>query len=879
VTLRARCRRESASFGALPLAEYKRPEPQPERRSRGAQIARRLIAAALLLALASAAILFAVVYSADSAFIAGALSSMVGRRVEIGRVAFHFGRRLEVELEHVRVEDPARPEGPPVLEIEHALGVQAWPRLLAGQYLPLDWKLQGPVLRLRSGPRPAAPNLAGLPRLGLSVREGRVELATANETWSLRNLELDAQRTAFGTRVEGDGSGRVFRGDSQISEVALHFALHRDRQELRGTWAGLDLAALPRRAISPHGRASGDFDLVLRDGGVHGSARVEVARFVLRVPKLTGPITPAVARVSADVDWHGDQLSLDLHPLALDDLVASGTVRIGTGSAGRLALDLRLAPFEPAHRERVSGLTFLALRFDSWAHVQSRIEAGIVEDIHLVIDVPRATAAESLGFDTPMPESAFSLQLRAHDGTYRPKPGEPALEKLSGELDIRGNVMDVRHIRMTHKGASLPEINVHLEGMHRLVHLPDAEDHVVGGPGVDLAGLAPMADALRAGDADATVPTVLHFDELDLRLPSFMLPLRAASGSLRFPDGGVLADPVQGILGGAPASMRVRWDPAVDRVDVAVHYNEGAAPGGPITGPLWLRANVDFEQLAIPEWPIESLRASLSGERALVTLHTIDGRIAGGNLAGSGSLDLSEPTRAPFKLDFSVASFEPRQMCATFGLPPESVSGRGNAKVRMAGGLRPGGSFAGEGQLDAKLELRDGTVDRLPALVAIARLPSLAGVTGLLGRPLPYKTASVDLSLADGRLAFADGKLLGPQLRILASGEMNAASPDRPLDLVVALLFLQTLDRLLEEVPVVRNVVLGDDENLIAVYLRVKGPRANPSVTLLPPQSVKSVMGFASKAVIAGVKRLGQLIPLGHGKPATDHSAPSPQNP
>jgi len=820
-----------------------------------------------------------VLYSADSSFVAGALSSLLGRRVEIGHVAFHFGRRLEVELEAVRIEDPARPAGPPALEIAHAVGVQAWPRLLAGQYLPLDWTLESPVLRIRSagGTAVAPPSLAGLPRLGLHVSDGAVELDTATDSWSVRSLALEAHRSAFGTRVEGDASGRVFRGDAPISELSLHFGLRREQQELRGTWAGLDLAALPRGSISPHGRAEGDFDLVLHDGGLHGSVRIDVAHFVLRVPKLSGPVAPAVARASADVDWRGDSLELALHPLTLDDLGASGTVKVGTGPNGRFALDLRLTPFEPGHKDRVSGLTFLALRFSSWARVQQRIEAGVVDDIHLAIDVPRATAAESLSFDTPMPQTAFSLQLRAHDGTYRTHPNEPPLENLSGELDIRGNVMDVRHIKMTHKGESLPEVNVHLDGMHRLVHLPDAEDHMTGGPGVELVGLPPLAAALRAGDAAASVPTVLHFDNLDMRMPAFMLPLRGASGSLRFPGGGVLADPVTGILGGAPADLRVKWDPAVDRVDVDVHYREGAAPGEPTTGPVWLRGDVDFEQLSLPDWPLAGLRASLEATRALVTFDSLEGALAAGSLTGTGTLELGVPDRAPFKFELSVSDFDPKQLCATFGLPAESVSGRGYAKVRMSGALRPGGDFAKEGQLDTKLVLRDGTVDRLPALVAIARLPSLSGVTSLLGKPLPYKTVEVDLSLADGRLAFADGKLLGPQLRILASGEMSFASPDKPTDIVVALLFLQTLDRVLEQVPLVRNVMLGDDQNLIAVYLRVQGPRADPKVTLLPPTTVQNVVGFASKAVVNGVRKLGQLIP-GRSAPKPE-AAPSGENP
>lgn len=867
---------------SVPLTEpgTEPPKPSAEKSGRAAQILRRLAAVAVLLALFSIGALLAVLYTADAQFIAGAVSRLVGRHVEIGHVTFHFGRRLELELEQVKVADPERPGDGPMLEVARARGVQAWPRLLAGQYLPLDWTLDAPVLRIHTAATGSV-DLSGLPRLGLQVTDGRVDLTTAaGESWSLRSLRLDARRTRFGTRLEGEGSARLSRADTPVSELALRFSAGRESVDLRGTVAGLELASLPKTAVAPRGRGEGGFDLSVSAGAVRGQVHLDVDRFALQIPKLSGPIAPATARIAADVDWKGGVLALELHPLELDDLVATGSVRVGTAHNGRFVVDLRLAPFQPGHRDRVSALTFLALRFASWARVKSRIEAGVVEAIHLLVDVPTASATESLSYDTPMTPTAFVLELRARDGRYRPQPGESPLENLQGELEIRGEVMDIRRMRMTHEGEALPEINVHLDGMHRLVHLPDAEDHVAGGPGVDLEGLGPLGAALRAGEGQAKEPTVVHFEDLAIRMPQFMLPLRQAEGSLRFPDGGVAADPVRGVLGGAPAELTAKWSPVSDRLDVDIHFLAGSAPGAPITGPRWLSGRIAFEKLLLPDWPLDGVRMQLGAERARVTLRGIEARLAGGALRGSGYLDLSQADKAPFDLEFGVTEFDPKPLCGTFSLPPESVTGRGYAKVRLSGALRPGGDFATEGALDTKLILRDGTVARLPALVAIARLPSLRGVTGLLGTALPYRTVELDIVLANGKLGLADGKLLGPELRMLGSGEIDFTTPQRQTDMVVALLFLQTLDRMLDQVPIVRNVVLGDDQNLIAVYLRLQGPRDDLTVTPLPPQTVQSIVGFASNAVVNGVKSLGRLMQpgaaTGDGGAAP---APSPENP
>ena len=837
----------------------------------------------LVLALVSAAGLTLLLYTADAEFVAGALSRLLGRHVEIGAISFRPGASLEVEIEKLRIlEDAGASDRPPIFEVAHAVGRQAWPRLLAGQLLPLDWALDHPVLRLHAAEAEtgAGFDLANLPRLGLSVSDGEVSYQPkTGEPWLMRGVRLEAKRAGFGTRIEGEASGRVARGTSALSELALRFSADRRQTDARGTVAGLDLAVLPQTALRARGVASGSFALAYfyEDGAVRGKLDLDIAKLSLRMPALDGQIAPARAKLALDVDWSGRVLELGLRPLALDDLVASGSFTLDAGSPGRLALDLRLANFEPGRRDRLNPLTLLGMKIDTWRKVAEQIEAGTVEDAHLVIDVPRTTAGARLSFDTPLAPEAFQLELRARNGTYRPSP-DTRLENMSGELEIRGNVLAIHELHMTEAGTPTPAIDVRIDGLDRLVGLPDDEDKVIGGPGTELAGLAAAIDGLAGDDKNGEEPAAVLFSDLALRYPAFVLPLRDASGRLRFPAGGVVAEGVRGVLGGAPAELDVNWDPAADRVAVDVRYLAGTAPGRAISGPTWLSGRVALDSLALGELPLSAVRTQLAAEGALVRFSEVTAELSGGALTGSGRMALGEPGRAPFSFDLEVTGFDAAPIVGTFGLPAESITGRGNAKGRVSGSLRPEGRFATDGELDIQLALKDGTVARLPGLVALARLPSLSGVSALLGRPLPYDELTVDLKLANGRLGLADGKLLGSQLRMLGSGEMDLNTPTKESDFIVALLFLQTLDSVIGSLPIVRNVVLGKDQNLLALYFRLDGPRDDLRVTPLAPERVRDVVGFASDAVMKGVRTLGKLIPIGNdsGEPTPAPSPPPP---
>ncbi len=837
--------------------------------------------AVLVLGLVSATGLAVLIYTADAAFVAGALSRLLGRHVEIGAISFEPGAVLTVRLEKLRIDDAAGPEFPPTLEVEHALGRQAWPRLLAGQLLPLDWVLDRPVLRLRTvDPTTGLKlDLGSLPRLGLSLSDGEVSYqGQTGEPWILRGLRLEAKRAGFGTRVAGEASGRVSRGTRAVGELAARFAADRSHVEAQGSVVGLRLASVPQKVVRARGSASGSFDLAYayEDGAVKGKLDLDIAKLSLRVPDLERPIAPQRSSVALDLDWDGQVLALELRPVALDDLVATGSVTFDTGSPGRIALDLRLADFEPGRQGRLNPLTLLGMQIDTWRKVAERIEAGTVANAHVLIDVPRTTAGARLSFDAPLAPEAFVVELVVRDGTYLPNPNT-RLENMSGELEIRGNVLAIRKLHMSDEGEPTPELDVRIDGLDRLVRLPDDENEVFGGPGAELAGLGAAIDGLVGDAPSGEESSGLLFSDLALRYPAFVLPLREASGRLRFPDGGVLAEGVRGVLGGAPAELDLKWEPAADRVEVDVRYLEGTAPGLAITGPTWLSGKIALDTLALGELQPSNLRAQIEAEGTNVRLSDVTADLADGTIAGSGRVALGEAGRAPFSFDLEAKNFDAAPVAEAFELPSESVVGRGNAKGRISGVLRPEGRFATDGELDVHIELADGTVAKLPGLVALARLPSLSGMSGLLGRPLPYDSLTLDLKLANGRLGLADAKLLGGQLRMLGSGEMDLNTPTKESDFIVALLFLQTLDTVIGSLPIVRNVILGKDSNLLALYFRLEGPRDDMGVTPLPPERVRNIVGFASSAVMSGVRTLGKLIPSGTDEAGPiDETQPSP---
>jgi hypothetical protein len=306
---------------------------------------RRIGLAALVLALTSAALLSALLYTADAEFVAGALSRLLGRHVEIGAIAFRPGARLEVEIEQLRVLETAGAEGPALLEVEHAVGRQAWPRLLAGQLLPLDWVVHRPVLRLHAAGTGTGMGVDFAAAAPGSVRARWRGLVSAEERRSVGRARLTSRRSG--------PLRHAHRGHGQRAARA-----RRERGLRSWRCASPRIASTSRRSA----RSQVSSSRPSADGRERARGQRELTRVCLRDRRRLGQARPRLRqalgpRGRARPVWRPRAPSWARRRLSGRARAACGRSssttwwRTGrsrsTRQPGRLALDVTLAPFEP----------------------------------------------------------------------------------------------------------------------------------------------------------------------------------------------------------------------------------------------------------------------------------------------------------------------------------------------------------------------------------------------------------------------------------------------------------------------------------------------------------------------------------------------------
>ncbi|MEE9279196.1 MAG: AsmA-like C-terminal region-containing protein [Myxococcota bacterium] len=796
--------------------------------------------------------------------VAATLSRILDRPVEVGHAELRFGLSLGIEVYDLRVMEPDDSERPPAFEVAYARGEQSWPRVLVGQVVPLNWDIESPTLRIHTGVGGASTlTPPELPALNLDLRDGRVEWYRANgDLFVMDELILSARRSAFGIAMHGSVRGRLSRAEHVVSRFDMRVDGRPTNFSVKGAISGLELDQLPTGPVVARGVGKGEIALAVRRGVIEARAALTFAGLELELPDLSAPLVPENNRLNLDITYAGDVLSFDFNRVELDDLVMSGHTTYRAGPKPHVSAKLTFETFEPASSpSRLQPLRILGLRYASWERTAERVKSGRIEGLSIRFDAPLERLADVFAFRDHVSPKELEIEFRARDGVYLPNPDSAPLERISGDIAIRGNTLEVRGLRIQREGRDLPRIDAWIDGMHRLVRLPEEERGTPRGPGTPIPGLDAAASALRSPAAPERAETVIRFADAEIHYPAFIFPFRAASGLLRFPQGKLVVERANGILGGAPADLDVVWDPGGETIDLRIKYLDLEVEPRAGRPREWLKGHISSDELYFGSWRVGDLDAQIDVRGADVRASAVRGRLLDGKLSGGGALSLAEEERAAFEFDLVLDDADAAELEPHLGLPPESLTGKLAGNGRLAGALEPERRYLDYWDIELNVTLEDGNVGNLPPALVLARLPSLRGVRGLLGRALPYETIDTVIAIKGGALHVADFKLIGPELRILASGEIDLTTDDYYTDMTVAVLFLRTLDRLLGALPIVRDIVLGPEKNLLAAYFHVSGPMAELDAAFLAPKTIESTFGMLSGAIKASVKQLIKIIP------------------
>jgi hypothetical protein len=485
-----------------------------------------------------------------------------------------------------------------------------------------------------------------------------------------------------------------------------------------------------------------------------------------------------------------------------------------------------------------------------------------------------------------------SVEARARFQGFAVHAGEDeTIGDLSGRVVWRGDRIELQGVHGRRAGHPLPVLDASLEGMSNLAanaDLPEIPDDD-GAP--LMLGLRPMYDIV----VDPTKPPGEMPRELMLALdyvnhPTLVWPLRNLFARANPGEDGIRLLLEHGVWGKVPIRAEGIWtmqrdagQRRVERVAVRIEAKPPLEDLEPLDrdDPVWARGRWDLDAHNLGDWRVLTSSGAFRASGQLVRLVSYDlGLGIAGRALGEGTIDFSKPDELPYWTTVRVVDAKAPGIVDKIGFEPHEATGDVVLDGQFHGELRPGRRvLAGmEGRL--QVSARDGAIlKRLPVLLAMAKATDTFNPFGSRNE-MRYSEIDASLRLERGMVYAEELRINGSDLRLLATGHVDALDPRHPVQAVVGIFFFKALDRVIGVVPVLSDLILGEDHNLMGAYVEVTGAWADPEASLVPLKTVASgPASFAMEGVPRFVRKAIIAIQAALERPTPDVAAPPPPPP
>jgi hypothetical protein len=271
-----------------------------------------------------------------------------------------------------------------------------------------------------------------------------------------------------------------------------------------------------------------------------------------------------------------------------------------------------------------------------------------------------------------------------------------------------------------------------------------------------------------------------------------------------------------------------------EAVDADAKRELGILEGLPLAGEV----RVDIRHLRIGRFEIAPLVGSASLKTGRLDLRIKDASLCGITLSGGlsakqGILDLKAGLRSrDAELESSIA-------CLT------------EKRLRMTGRFDLDGEFSTSGERAALLDAaqgkfsmvsRNGRIDQFEALGKVFELLNVSeavegNLPDLKKKGMPYKTAQVKGRIKGATVFLDEAVLDASAAKVAAQGQVNIGT--RNLDVNVLVAPLQTANKIVDKIPILRHIMGG---TVLALPVQLRGTVDSPFVVPLGPKAVASRM-------------------------------------
>jgi hypothetical protein len=211
----------------------------------------------------------------------------------------------------------------------------------------------------------------------------------------------------------------------------------------------------------------------------------------------------------------------------------------------------------------------------------------------------------------------------------------------------------------------------------------------------------------------------------------------------------------------------------------------------------------------------------------------------GGSITVNASY-LPSLSTSSLKISWKTVGIEAQDL---FHLAGSSVEARGTADSEGTLETMPGGEFFPKMNGEINLHVKDGWFGNVPGLFKIL---SRINLTTLLTEIKGEHRAHVPFDETHGTVTIENGKASTKEPFVLQNKTVEMAFmgtydlTDKTVDGKIVINFLTVTDEIIQKIPGVRDILLGDGRGLIPIWVEVKGKAHDPKVRVLSGKSITS---------------------------------------
>ena len=666
------------------------------------------------------------------------------------------------------------------------------------------------------------------------------------------------------------GGGSRFHWESRVrpasaDEAALEFEGERRADGFHGLELRLFGAALPALAgflVPDRERfeATGSIDLNLRfETNRLGSGDLSLDATLLDLKSTlfirAEPLQIESPRLQAQLQLEFDPERIELIDMTVEGLARGGRLLVA-GAAPR--------PLRDSTRVRLSA-ELRGAGHSQLRNIISWLPHSDAEPLERILGRVTGGQVSSLGASGRLPVSQWNDLLRGRL-TRVPKafvlaakmedlaigsPSGSVLAELTGEVQWSGDRIELVETKGLWNGRPLPKMELRAEGISFLFEGPDWLREL-SNEAPELPGLDPLVawfEALESKPRDPTLPAPLVRVFLEnLEHPALRWPLRDAALRLSPIEQGTELRLVGGQWAGANVEGEAlfldgpdaRWLISLRMSEDPSHPNASPEKEDAALSDEWAWGSFETASLTAEGLPVLELGANFSFRGTQLRIASVEAVLdRAGVLTGAGELDLGEAAGANFRVEGSLQGARLEEVGHWFEPGEDWGTGEVQGLLDIRGRIEPGTAVFDTTRGAISLSARNGEV-RYEVPLALAVAQATIGFNPPASREhTAYDSIEVDLQLEPGRISTENFALYG-ETRVFASGAIEFTRATPRIDAVVGIFLLGALHRVLDKLPLVRNLV--SKKGLVGSYFAVEGALDEPDVRSLPAESIQEAV-------------------------------------